>query len=87
MTTFERVRAVVARQLDKSEAAVTPGAHLVDDLEADSLDLVELTMALEEEFHVEVSDEKALELTTVQQLVDYVEAGATARRTVVEVAR
>ena len=73
LTTFDRVRAIVSQQLDKSEAEITQEAHLVDDLDADSLDMVELTMALEEEFGINVSDEDAQQLTTVQRIVEYVE--------------
>ncbi len=75
-TVFERVRRIVAEQLGVDEGEVTPGASFTDDLNADSLDLVELVMAIEEEFGqegspLEIPDEEAEKLTTVQKLVDY----------------
>jgi acyl carrier protein len=74
MTTFERVRKILVDQLgDISEDEVTPTASIVDDLGADSLDVVEIVMALEEEFEVEIPDEDAEKIKTVQQIVDYIE--------------
>lgn len=73
MTTFERVQRIVAEQLDKSAEEVTPGAHLTNDLGADSLDYVEIAMRLEEEFSIGVSDENVTSFGTVQQIVEYVE--------------
>jgi acyl carrier protein len=74
MTTFERVRKILVDQLgDISEAEVTPTASIVDDLGADSLDVVEIVMALEEEFEVEIPDEDAEQIKTVQQIVDYID--------------
>jgi acyl carrier protein len=74
MTTFERVRKILVDQLgDISEDEVTPVASIVDDLGADSLDVVEIVMALEEEFEVEIPDEDAEKIKTVQQIVDYIE--------------
>ncbi len=73
MNTFERVKKVLVEQLDVSEDEVTPQASIVDDLGADSLDVVEIVMALEEEFDVEVPDEDAEQLTTVQKIVDYID--------------
>jgi acyl carrier protein len=70
--TFERVRGIVAQRLDIREEQITPEASLKDDLAADSLDLVEITMALEEEFEIEFGDE-AMALTTMQQIVDYIQ--------------
>jgi len=74
MTTFERVRKILVDQLgDISEAEVTPAASIVDDLGADSLDVVEIVMALEEEFEIEIPDEEAEKIKTVQQIVDYID--------------
>ena len=74
MTTFERVRKILVDQLgDISEDEVTPVASIVDDLGADSLDVVEIVMALEEEFEIEIPDEDAEKIKTVQQIVDYIE--------------
>ncbi|HLK59742.1 MAG TPA: acyl carrier protein [Chthonomonadaceae bacterium] len=78
MNTFERVRKVLVEQLDVSEDEVTPTASIVDDLGADSLDVVEIIMGLEEEFDVEIPDEDAEKITTVQQIMDYVEEKAKA---------
>lgn len=72
MNTFERVKKVLVEQLDVSEDEVTPQASVIDDLGADSLDVVEIIMGLEEEFDVEIPDEEAEKLTTVQKIVDYV---------------
>jgi acyl carrier protein len=63
--TLERLRKLVADQLGVEEGRIVPEASFIDDLEADSLDLVELIMSLEEEFDVEISDEEAEKLTTV----------------------
>lgn len=74
-TVFERVRAIVVEQLGVEEGDVVPAASFVDDLNADSLDLVELIMSLEEEFtedsEIEISDEDAEKIATVQDAVDY----------------
>lgn len=70
----ERVKKIVAEQLGAKEEDVTSGASFVDDLGADSLDTVELVMALEEEFECEIPDEEAEKITTVQQAVDYINA-------------
>ena len=69
----ERVSKIVAEQLGVKEEEVTLEASFVDDLGADSLDTVELVMALEEEFDTEIPDEDAENITTVQQAIDYVE--------------
>lgn len=76
-TVFERVRKIIVEQLGVDEEDVTPTASFVEDLNADSLDLVELIMSMEEEFsnddhHVEISDEDAEKIVTVQDAVDYV---------------
>ncbi len=73
MATFDRVKKVVVEQLDVSEDEVTPDASFVEDLGADSLDVVELVMGLEEEFDVEIPDEDAEKITTVQEAVSYIE--------------
>lgn len=73
MSTFERVKKVVVEQLEVDENEVTPEASFVDDLGADSLDVVELVMGLEEEFDIEIPDESAEKITTVQQAIDYIE--------------
>lgn len=75
MSTIEdRVKKIVIEQLGVKEEDVTLTASFVDDLGADSLDTVELVMALEEEFDTEIPDEDAEKITTVQQAVDYVNA-------------
>lgn len=68
-----RVKQVVAEQLGLKEAEISSESHFSDDLGADSLDTVELVMALEEEFEVEVPDEDAQGLTTVKATVEYIE--------------
>jgi len=73
MSTFDRVKKVVVEQLEVDEKEVTPGASFVDDLGADSLDVVELVMGLEEEFDIEIPDESAEKITNVQQAIDYIE--------------
>jgi acyl carrier protein len=73
MSTFERVKKVVVEQLEVDEKEVTPAASFVDDLGADSLDVVELVMGLEEEFDIEIPDESAEKITNVQQAIDYIE--------------
>ncbi len=69
-----RVKKIVAEQLGANEADVKLESSFVDDLGADSLDTVELVMALEEEFECEIPDEEAEKITNVQQAVDYVNA-------------
>lgn len=68
----EKLRKIIADQLGVEEEKVTPDAHFIEDLNADSLDLVELIMALEEEFGVEISDEEANNLTTVRAAQEYI---------------
>ena len=67
-----RVRKIVAEQLSVTEDKVTNDASFVNDLNADSLDTVELVMALEEEFECAIPDEEAEKITTVQQAIDYI---------------
>jgi len=76
MSTFDRVKKVVVEQLEVAEDEVTPQASFVDDLGADSLDVVELVMGLEEEFDVEIPDEDAEKITTVQEAVSYIDEKA-----------
>lgn len=72
-TVEERVKKIVVEQLGVKEEEVTNESSFVDDLGADSLDTVELVMALEEEFECEIPDEAAEKITTVQQAIDYIE--------------
>lgn len=69
---FEKVKAIVVEQLDVDPDDVKPEASFANDLNADSLDVVELVMALEEEFDVEIPDEAAEGISTVQAAVDYI---------------
>ena len=73
MNTFERVKKVLIEQLDISEDEVTLTASIQDDLGADSLDVVEIVMGLEEEFDIEIPDEDAEKLPSVQQIVQYID--------------
>ena len=73
-TIVERVTKLVCEQLGVKEDEVSPEASFVEDLGADSLDTVELVMALEEEFETEIPDEEAEKITTVKEAVDYIEA-------------
>lgn len=75
-STEERVKQIIVEQLGVSEEEVTPTAHFVDDLGADSLDQVELVMALEEAFDLEISDEDAEKMRTVQDAIDYIDKHA-----------
>ena len=70
---IERVKKIIIEQLDVAEEDVVPTASFVDDLGADSLDQVELIMAMEEEFNVSISDEDAEKILTVQDAIDYVQ--------------
>ncbi len=70
----ERVKKIVVEQLGVKEEEVTTEASFVDDLGADSLDTVELVMALEEEFECEIPDDDAEKITTVQQAIDFITA-------------
>jgi acyl carrier protein len=73
VSTYDRLKKIVSEQLGVDEAEVTPQASFVDDLNADSLDLVELIMSLEEEFGMEIPDEDAENIRTVQEAVEYVD--------------
>jgi acyl carrier protein len=70
----QRVKKIVAEQLGVNEAEIKNESSFVDDLGADSLDTVELVMALEEEFECEIPDEEAEKITTVRQAIDYITA-------------
>ncbi len=73
-TSFEKFKSIVVDQLGVEPEQVTLEASFVEDLNADSLDLVELIMAFEEEFHGEISDEDAQKITTVNEAVSYLKA-------------
>ena len=70
----EKVKQIIVEQLGVDEAEVTPTASFVDDLGADSLDIVELVMALEEAFEIDIPDMDAEKILTVQQAIDYIQA-------------
>jgi len=70
----QRVKEIIVEQLGVNESEVKPEAKFVDDLGADSLDLVELVMALEEEYNMEISDEDAEKILTVGDAIEYIKA-------------
>lgn len=72
MNVFEKVKTIVVEQLGISYSEVTPDASFVEDLGADSLDVVELVMAFEEEFDLKISDEEASKIATVRDAVEYI---------------
>jgi len=72
-TTFDRLKKIIVEQLGVDEEEVTPAASFVEDLNADSLDLVELIMTLEEKFGMEISDEDAEKIQKVSDAVEYIE--------------
>ena len=73
---FEKVKKIIVEQLGVAETSVTMEASLIDDLGADSLDIVELIMALEEEFDMEIPDEDAEKIVSVSDVVDYIKDNA-----------
>jgi acyl carrier protein len=73
----DRLQKIIADQLSVNEDDVVPEASFIDDLNADSLDLVELIMSLEEEFAVKISDEDAAKIQTVQDAMDYLQEHAS----------
>lgn len=73
MSVLERLKKIVVEQLGVDEEQVTPDASITDDLGADSLDRVELVMAIEQEFNIEISDEDAEKIGTIQDAVNYVQ--------------
>jgi len=73
MADFDKIKSIIVEQLGVDESEVTMDAHFIDDLGADSLDTVELVMALEEEFSIEISDEDAEKIQTVGDVVKYIE--------------
>jgi len=73
MSVEEKIKKIICEQLEVSEKDVVPEASFVDDLGADSLDQVELIMAMEEEFDISISDEEAEKITTVRDAIEYIE--------------
>ena len=80
MVVTDKVKGIIVEQLGVGEEEVTPDASFVDDLGADSLDTVELVMALEEEFNIEIPDEDAEKITRVKEAVDYIETHSKAMK-------
>jgi acyl carrier protein len=74
MPVAEKVKQIIVEQLGVDENQVDPNASFVDDLGADSLDIVELVMAFEEAFDIDIPDEDAEKITTVKQAIDYIES-------------
>ncbi len=71
---LEKVKAILSEQFDVEEDSISPETNLTEDLEADSLDVVDLLMSIEDEFEIEVPDEEIENIKTVDQLVKYIEA-------------
>jgi len=74
MTTEEKVIKLIVEQLNVTEEECVPEATFIDDLGADSLDLVELIMAMEDEFGLEISDDDLAKITSIQNVIDYIKA-------------
>lgn len=70
---FEKIRKIIAEQFDIEESEITLESSFQEDLDADSLDVVELIMAIEDEFNIEISDEDAEKISTVKDAVEYIE--------------
>ena len=80
MAVTDKVKGIIVEQLGVDEEEVTPDASFVDDLGADSLDTVELVMALEEEFNIEIPDEDAEKITRVKEALDYIGTHSKAKK-------
>ena len=80
MAVADKVKSIIVEQLGVDEEEVTPDASFVDDLGADSLDTVELVMAFEEAFGIEIPDEDAEKISTVKAAIDYIEKNASAKK-------
>jgi acyl carrier protein len=80
MTVAEKVKSIIVENLGVDEEEVTPDASFVDDLGADSLDVVELVMAFEEQFGLEIPDEEAEKITRVKEAIEYIEQHAKAKK-------
>ena len=80
MVVTEKVNSIIVEQLGVDEEEITPDASFVDDLGADSLDTVELVMAFEEEFKIEIPDKDAEKITRVKEAVEYIEAHAKGKK-------
>jgi len=76
----ERVKQIIVEQLGVDEGEVTPTASFVDDLGADSLDIVKMVMAFEEAFGIEIPDEDAEKITTVKDAIEYIDKHASAKK-------
>ena len=76
MSVEKKVKEIVSEQLGKDANEVTDGASFIDDLGADSLDIVELVMAMEDEFGIEIPDEEAEKIKTVKDVIEYIKANA-----------
>ena len=84
MAVADKVKSIIVEQLGVDEEEVTPDASFVDDLGADSLDTVELVMAFEEEFGIEIPDEDAEKITRVKEAIEYIEAHGKGKKSETE---
>jgi acyl carrier protein len=80
MAVAEKVKSIIAENLDVDEQEITPDASFTEDLGADSLDIVELVMAFEEAFGIEIPDEDAEKITRVREAVEYIESHAKTKK-------